>query len=116
MAALIMSGPMGQLPQGNTGSKAIDKHPQATVTDPCQGRSILAQRIATTDAKMHTALQGLDLMDSLQQLEGQGQPRTDQQHPGQMEVEPTLAREAYHTPTCQSTREDCTATWTWVSA
>ena len=44
---------------------------------------------------MYTDLQGLDLMDDQRQLEGQDDPPTDQQTPGQTKVEPISARALY---------------------
>ena len=65
------------------------------MTDPFGGRSILARICSADGAEMYTDFQGLDLMDSPRQLDGQDHPPTDQQHPGQMEAEPISARKLY---------------------
>ena len=66
--------------------------PPSSVTDPDQGRSTLARISSADGAEIYTDFQGLDLMDSPRQLDGQDHPPTDQQPPGQMEVEPISAR------------------------
>ena len=67
----------------------------SSLTDPDQGPSTLV-RISSADvAEIHTDFHRLDLMDSPRQLDGQDHPPTDQQPPGQTEVEPISARTPY---------------------
>ena len=66
-----------------------DRQPSpSAATDPFQGRSILAPISMANDGKMYTDFQGLDLMDSPHQFDVQDHHPTDQQPPGQMQVEP----------------------------
>ena len=65
------------------------------MTDPDQGQSSLARICSEHVAEIYTDFQGLDLMDSPRQRDGQDHPPTDQQPPGQTEVEPISARKLY---------------------
>ena len=56
--------------------------PSATVTDPYQGWSILAQISMAHDAQIYTSFQGMELMDYTQRFDGQDHQLTNQQHPG----------------------------------
>ena len=62
------------------------------MTDPGQGRSTLARISSADEGDIRTDCQGLDLMDSPRQLDGQDHPPTDPQARGQTDVEPTSAR------------------------
>ena len=75
--------------------KQSDRQAQpSSVTDPDQGRSTLARISSADGAEIYTDFQGLDLMDSPRQLDGQDHLPTDQQRPGQTEVKPISARTA----------------------
>ena len=70
------------------------EHP-SSVTDPDQGRSTLARISCANVPAIYADFKGLDLMDSLRRLDGQDHPPTDQQPPGQTEVEPISAGTPY---------------------
>ena len=82
---------MTAFPSGCT--KQSDRHAQpSSVTDPDEGRGILARISSADAADIYKDVQGLNLMDSRRQLDGQDHPPIDTQRPGQLDVDPISAR------------------------